>query len=113
MPCKRVVAITAALVATALCVPSADARARKKNQYRVDAPANQLVAPSLDGRITGRARTCWHETFVYDARGGPGRPVLPLSPIPGDKAAPTSGTWAAGVADKVPACCLPAGVQPG
>jgi hypothetical protein len=71
MPCKRVVAITAALVATALCVPSADARARKKNQYRVDAPANQLVAPSLDGRITGRARTCWHETFVYDGKGVP------------------------------------------
>jgi hypothetical protein len=65
MPCKRVVAVTAALVATALCVPSADARARKK------APGNQQVAPSLDGRITGRARTCWHETFVYDGKGVP------------------------------------------
>jgi hypothetical protein len=71
MPCKRVLAVTAALVATALCAAPADARARKKNQYRVESPSNQRVAPSLDGRITGRSRTCWHETFVYDARGVP------------------------------------------
>jgi hypothetical protein len=27
--------------------------------------------PSLDGRITGRTRTCWFETLQYDGLGVP------------------------------------------
>jgi hypothetical protein len=42
----------------------ADARAKKEKRYRAD-------TTSLDGRTTGRARTCWHDTFVYDSRGVP------------------------------------------
>jgi hypothetical protein len=51
---------------TVLALP-AEARTKKKQkQYRV--PATSL---SLDGRNTGRARTCGHETFVYDGWGVP------------------------------------------
>ena len=74
MLCKCAVAVTAAaLIIAALSVLPADARALKKSQYRVDAPSSQYrdVAPSLDGRITGRSRTCWHDTFVYDGKGVP------------------------------------------
>jgi hypothetical protein len=67
MSCKGVVGLAAAaIVATAFCVVPADARAKKQRQYRV-----QTNSASLDGRVTGRARTCWHETFVYDSRGVP------------------------------------------
>jgi hypothetical protein len=67
MSCKGVVALAAAaIVATAFCVVPADARTKKQRQYRV-----QMNSASLDGRVTGRARTCWHETFVYDSRGVP------------------------------------------
>ena len=71
MRCKWVVAVTAAaLVMTALSAPPADARARKKT--RVGAPPSRVdVPPSLDGRITGRSRTCGSDTFVYDGRGVP------------------------------------------
>jgi hypothetical protein len=63
---KSLVAVTAAaLMVSALSALPADARAKQKSQYRGDA------TPSLDGRITGRSRTCWHETFVYDGEGVP------------------------------------------
>ena len=70
---KLVVAAVAALAFTLSAVSGADARARKKHHYRANAPSMQSrdVAPSLDGRITGRARTCWNETFVYDGKGVP------------------------------------------
>jgi hypothetical protein len=70
---KLVVAAVAALVLTLTAVSGADARARKKHHYRANVPSMQSrdVAPSLDGRITGRARTCWNETFVYDGKGVP------------------------------------------
>jgi hypothetical protein len=57
----------------------ADARAKKKPQYRADpapyrtdmAPYRADTAPSLDGRITGRPRTCGYPTFQYDGFGVP------------------------------------------
>jgi hypothetical protein len=62
---KGLVAVAAAaLMVGAFSVLPADARAKKNSQYRAD-------TPSLDGRITGRSRTCWHETFVYDGLGVP------------------------------------------
>ena len=67
---KWIVVVTAALITTALSTPPADARAKKKT--RVDAaPSRADVPPSLDGRITGRSRTCGFDTFVYDGKGVP------------------------------------------
>jgi hypothetical protein len=66
MSYKNLVAVaTAAIMVTAFSVLPADARAKKEKRYRAD------TSTSLDGRTTGRARTCWHETFVYDSRGVP------------------------------------------
>ena len=62
---KNLVAVAAAaIMVTAFSVLPADARAKKEKRYRAD-------TTSLDGRTTGRARTCWHDTFVYDSRGVP------------------------------------------
>ena len=64
---QRLVAlVAAAIMVTAFSVLPADARTKKKSQYRVDAPSLEgrttgrprVDAPSLDGRITGRPRTC-------------------------------------------------------
>jgi hypothetical protein len=67
---KSLAAIAAAtIMVTAFAVPSADANKGKKRKG--DRRETTTLAPSLDGRITGRARTCWHETFVYDVRGIP------------------------------------------
>jgi hypothetical protein len=44
----------------------ADARAKKKIKYRAD-----TATLSLDGRNTGRARTCGFDTFLYDGYGVP------------------------------------------
>jgi hypothetical protein len=70
---KLVVAAVATLSLTLSAVSGADARTRKKHQYRANTPSMQSrdVAPSLEGRITGRARTCWNETFVPDGKGVP------------------------------------------
>jgi hypothetical protein len=60
---------------TAFAVLPADAREKKKTKYRADS-----ATLSLDGRNTGRARTCGFDTFLYDGwrAGGPychdGRP---------------------------------------
>jgi hypothetical protein len=71
MSLKGLVACTvAATMVSAVAVLPADARAKKQKRYRVET----TTTPSLDGRITGRARTCWHETFVYDSRGVPTGP---------------------------------------
>jgi hypothetical protein len=59
----------AAVMATAFAVPPADA-AKKAKRHR-PAATTTSTSPSLDGRITGRARTCWHDTFLYDNRGVP------------------------------------------
>jgi len=58
-----VAAATTAVMVTALSLAPADA-ARKQRQYRSD-------VPSLDGRVTGRPRTCGFSTFLYDNRGVP------------------------------------------
>jgi hypothetical protein len=65
----------AAIAASTVAVPSADARTYKKErQYYYGQPYAQPSSASLDGRVTGRARTCGHETFVYDYRGVPTGP---------------------------------------
>lgn len=62
---RLVVLSTAAILVMALSA-TADARAKKKQTpYRGD----QTI--SLDGRNTGRARTCGFDTFVYDGLGVP------------------------------------------
>jgi hypothetical protein len=68
---KGLVAVAAAaLMVTAFSGFPADARAKKNSQSRADT-RYRAETPSLDGRITGRSRTCWHETFVYDGLGVP------------------------------------------
>ena len=63
---KRLVALTvAAIIVTAFSVLPVDARA-KKTKYRAD-----TTTLSLDGRNTGRARTCGFDTFLYDGLGVP------------------------------------------
>ena len=66
MAYKRLVALTvAAIIVTAFSVLPVDARA-KKTKYRAD-----TTTLSLDGRNTGRARTCGFDTFLYDGLGVP------------------------------------------
>jgi len=67
----------AAITASTVTVPSADARTYKKErQYYYGQPYfnAQASSGSLDGRVTGRARTCGYNTFVYDNRGVPTGP---------------------------------------
>ena len=67
MVCKRLVAVVVtALMVMAFAAPPADARAKKKTKYRAD-----TATLSLDGRNTGRARTCGFDTFLYDGYGVP------------------------------------------
>jgi hypothetical protein len=73
MLCKALATIAAAaIMVAAFAVPPADAKKGKKGNG--DRQEAMMVAPSLDGRITGRARTCGHDTFVYDVRGIPRGP---------------------------------------
>jgi hypothetical protein len=72
-----VAVVTAAVIAVtaALSLP-ADARTKKKKQYRVDPTPRSSTTlprrgPSLDGVVLGRERTCGHATFVYDGWGVP------------------------------------------
>ena len=65
------ITIAAVIVASLFMLP-ADARPRK--QKRPDPQRHyqlQTQTPSLDGRITGRTRTCWFETLQYDGLGVP------------------------------------------
>jgi hypothetical protein len=69
---KTLAAVVAVVVAAALLTLPADARPKK--QKRPDAQRRyeiQTQTPSLDGRITGRTRTCWFETLQYDGLGVP------------------------------------------
>jgi hypothetical protein len=69
---KKLIAVVAAAIVAALLVAPADARPKK--QKRPDAQRRndvQTQIPSLDGRITGRTRTCWFETLQYDGLGVP------------------------------------------
>ena len=65
---KALVAIAALAVMVAFSVSTADAgRGKKKQRLRADT----ATSTSLDGRNTGRTRTCWNETLVYDGLGVP------------------------------------------
>lgn len=63
----------AAIMAVAFSVLPADARDKKDKQY-VEPKRYSEQSTSLDGRVTGRARTCGYETFQYDSRGIPRGP---------------------------------------
>jgi hypothetical protein len=69
---KNLAAVVAVAVAATLLTLPADARPKKpkrpdaQRQYQI-----QGQTPSLDGRITGRTRTCWFETLQYDGFGVP------------------------------------------
>ena len=68
--------VSVAVIATLVVVTfpgSADARVKTKKRStaaRTQAVQAQQV-PSLDGRITGRPRTCGFATFQYDGWGVP------------------------------------------
>jgi CO/xanthine dehydrogenase Mo-binding subunit len=69
---KNPFAVAAAAIVASLLVSPAEARSKK--QKRPDAYRRydlQTQMPSLDGRITGRTRTCWFETLQYDGLGVP------------------------------------------
>ena len=61
------VVVVAALIAATFAGP-ADARVKKKKRSSV---VQTQQVPSLDGRITGRPRTCGFATFQYDGWGVP------------------------------------------
>jgi hypothetical protein len=66
----RAAALCAGAIVTTVCLVSpADAAGRKDRRY-TDAPRHTDQSSSLDGRVTGRPRTCGYDTFLYDARGG-------------------------------------------
>lgn len=67
------VGAAAAVMLTAFVVPPADARTKKEKQYRIEKPYRGGTI-SLDGRNTGRARTCGYNTFIYDELGVPTGP---------------------------------------
>ena len=64
--------VLAVILAARLAV-SADAAPRERPLQRraAEPPARQSSeTPSLDGRVTGRERTCGFDTFVYSPSGG-------------------------------------------
>jgi hypothetical protein len=63
---KALAAAAAAIMVAALAATPADA-ARKQKPAKPDASS----PTSLDGRVTGRPRTCGYDTFQYDTRGVP------------------------------------------
>jgi hypothetical protein len=66
-------AVAVAIAVTMYSVP-VDARAKAQKRYDVQTPRDGRVAgqtPSLDGRVTGRPRTCGFDTFQYDGFGVP------------------------------------------
>ena len=64
---KSLVALAAAAITvTAFSVLPAEARRKTDKQYNVQ--------PSLDGRVTGRPRTCGYDYFQYGSRGIPHGP---------------------------------------
>jgi hypothetical protein len=60
----------AAVTATALASPADAAKRRHYGHYR-HYGYYPSVPPSLDGRVTGRPRSCYSDTFIYDNRGVP------------------------------------------
>jgi len=70
---SALVAFAAAAI-TVSTFASADAASRRDRQYYGYYGNWQPSSTSLDGRVTGRARTCGFNTFVYDNRGVPTGP---------------------------------------
>jgi hypothetical protein len=68
------VVLASAFIAMTLSV-QAEARVKKQKRYGV---THAQQTPSLDGRITGRPRTCGFATFQYDGWGVPYGPYWPL-----------------------------------
>ena len=62
---KCLVALACVTVVGIAPVLQADAATKKKERPRAE------TSQSLDGRTTGRPRTCGYDTFVYDGFGVP------------------------------------------
>jgi hypothetical protein len=63
--------LAAAITATAFSALPADAAKKGKKRYPAPNTSIGISGPSLDGRVTGYPRTCWHDYYVYDTRGIP------------------------------------------
>jgi hypothetical protein len=71
---KALAVAVAAMIAGAFYSVPADARAGTSKRYDVQTPRDARAAGqtlSLDGRVTGRPRTCGFDTFQYDGFGVP------------------------------------------
>ena len=65
-------AVVAALVAATFSGPAdACAKTKKRSTAAQTQAVQSRQVPSLDGRITGRPRTCGFATFQYDGWGVP------------------------------------------
>jgi hypothetical protein len=65
---KSLAALAAAvvIVTAASVLPADAAKKQRQSEYQY-----QSDASSLDGRATGRPRTCGYATYLYDYRGVP------------------------------------------
>jgi hypothetical protein len=67
---KAVVVISIAVImVTAFAVAPVDAKKGKKGKR--EPLETTSVAPSFDRHMTGRARTCGHDSMLYDSNGMP------------------------------------------
>jgi hypothetical protein len=63
--------LAAAITATALSALPADAAKKGKKRYPAPHTSIGISGPSLDGRTTGRPRTCGFDSYQYDGWGVP------------------------------------------
>jgi len=63
---KNFAVVAAAIVMAISALPAEAARKQKQSQTQA---RYQSASPSLDGRVTGRERTCGFDTFMYDGKG--------------------------------------------
>src|SRR5262245_8026646 len=75
---KALATIAAATIVVTLAAPPADAKKGKKGKR--DRHETMTIAPSIDGGIAGRARTCGYGAFMYDSNGMPYGPYCPRRP---------------------------------
>jgi hypothetical protein len=69
---KGLAAVLVAAIMAAMFVLPADARPKKQKRPNAQKRYElQTRTPSLDGRITGRTRTCGFDTLQYDGLGVP------------------------------------------